>query len=147
MLAAVTAALAFSAPPSLTRRDMVQFGLGATAAAVFQAPAFAEEAKEPPKVAAEVKKEEEKSTLTTPSSYYNPNGNNVMALKGSDGVNMRKASDPNACSEVCMYRTPIADEVLSMCGVAGASADTPDVSTHRFLRRARRSVSQSTATK
>ena len=37
---AVVAALSFSAPPSLTRRDMM-VGFGAAAAVTFKAPAFA----------------------------------------------------------------------------------------------------------
>ena len=45
MLSVVVAALSFSAPPSLTRRDMFGFGAAAAAMALPVAPAFAEVSK------------------------------------------------------------------------------------------------------
>ena len=115
MLSVVTAALAFSAPPSCTRRSaIVNFG-AAAAAAVVAAPAFADNrgqytsaekeefAREMKSLdqAAAMKKADEASAKPSQPSYYNPNGNNVLAIKGSEGVNMRKPSDPNGCSEEC----------------------------------------------
>ena len=83
--------------------------VGAAAAAVVAAPAFADnrgqytlaekeefarEMKSLDKAAA-MKKADEASAKPLQPSYYNPNGNNVLAIKGSEGVNMRKPSDPN----------------------------------------------------
>lgn len=102
--ASVVAALAFSAPPSskLSRRDMM-VGVGpafAAAAAMVQFPAFAADQTEYAKIveaskvneAAEAKRKAEfMATINSDS--------NLAAVK----PNLRKPSDPNACSEVRVH--------------------------------------------
>ena len=90
--ALVVAALSFSAPPSLTRRDMA-VGMGAAAAAMVPGLAFAETAAE--------RKAKEKASLSETlkaldstrvmdssmkalqGSTYNPNGNNPYGNTGT----------------------------------------------------------------
>merc|ERR1712096_329404 len=116
------AALAFSAPPTLTRRDIF-VGMGAAAAAMAQSPAFAAEAPKNPYAGAADRRAAEKkaaelakrgpdyktpyekivasskayeSTLVKeapPSGAYYANG------KSESGVSFRNPNDPNACSE------------------------------------------------
>ena len=100
----VVAALAFSAPPSLTRREMA-VGFGAAAAAMVSSPAFAKVLTKEEKAAqlaadlaaldagAKIKKQDEQSSNPGQPSYYNPNGVNVLAVKDT-GVTMRKPLDP-----------------------------------------------------
>ena len=114
LLNALVAALAFSAPPSLTRRDLVA-GMGAAAAAMVPlSPAFADVSKYAGSADKRAAEKAAAKAVAGPSPYekimaaskdaappkltgdFDPNGK-------LDGVSFRKATDPNACSEV---RTP-----------------------------------------
>merc|ERR1740127_57525 len=123
MLNLVVAALSFSAPPSLTRRDMM-VGFGAAAAAMAPlSPALADASKYAG--AADRKKAEFLATLpvTDPRSpsYVAPYvgimkkaseteaaekaartfGSGEIGNGKSDGVTFRKPYDPNGCSAEC----------------------------------------------
>lgn len=100
-------AVAFSAPPSMTRRD-VAMGFGAALASVA-GPAFAESREEKTKAqmeevariakgAADAEKDRQSLTGFT---YYNPN---AIRSTSNQQSTARTASDPNGCSPECRER-------------------------------------------
>jgi len=125
----LVAALAFSAPPSLSRRDMV-FGASAAAAAMIpSSPAFArpedyagsadrkKKAKEDARIAAlgpdykspyqkimeSSAKREAAEAAANEATMKAAYGDLAQTGNGKDkgGVSYRKPSDPNACSAEC----------------------------------------------
>ena len=120
----LVAALAFSAPPSLTRRDMMVNGAG-FAAAMVSAPAFAKpsdyagaaDRKKAAKKEAEIAaaggvKDTPYETLMKSARVTEEAGKKSQSMavnyggtsnngKSDGGVSYRKPTDPNACSDVC----------------------------------------------
>ena len=117
MLSVVVAALSFSAPPSLTRRDMFGFGAAAAAMALPVAPAFAEvskyagtaDAKKAAKLKADNQKKCGADTCITQYEYLFKDQKaqtyvaptNEAEGRGAITSTLRKPTDPNGCSAEC----------------------------------------------
>ena len=137
MLASVLLSSGFSAPPSLTRRDMFA-GMGAAAAAVVAQPASAVFTTVPQTQNYQDRlnaARAEKNRLPDGRTPYEalisstakdaekpapPSGSFYSNGKGPDGVSYRTPSDPNGCSEVCALAlcAPMAHclQFTSTCG-------------------------------
>ena len=163
MLHYVVAGLAFTAPPSLTRRDMIT-GMGA-AAAMVQMPALAYEnkyagsadrraaekkAKEAPSgptpyqeiVAASRAAEERAAKDFTPlAGAYSANG------KAENGVSYRKPNDPNGCSDVNATPAPGPFVVAPRVPAKSRRLTFLHALLCRVRRRASNAASRSTASK
>ena len=144
----VVAALAFTAPPSLTRRDML-VGFGAAGAAMIPVvpAAFADpskyagsaDRKKAEKAAAEKAKlgneptayqqimlasqERESKEKADIVAAQQKGGSYSVNGKGDDGVSYRKPSDPNGCSKVRRWSRPLTLPLLRemSCSVAVSS--------------------------